>query len=178
MRALMYGNFLIYDTRIAVITNDPELHKYLRISIVQSVGYATAWGNNQPSLPNERSWQIGDFDIGTRIHLTQDVNYPYNEEIDRRVKIQEEKDGRIEVTNTGKEQRKFFLNYRILHDDDRDELRAFYKAASESGEPFWYVPNLVNDPEKVYLVVFNKEYSESRMLPEHQDVKMILDEVV
>ena len=178
MRVVSSENFLIYDTKIAVITNDPELFKYLKISIAQSVSYSTAWGNNQPILPNERSWQIGEFDIGQRIHLTQNVDYPYDEEIDRRIKIQEESDGRIEVTNTGKEQRKFFLNYRILSNNDRDELKALYNSANESGEPFWYIPDLVNDPEKVYLVVFNKDFSESKMLPEYQDVKIILDEVV
>lgn len=178
MRVLMYGNFLIYDTRIAVITNDPELHKYLRIHIDQSVSYSTLWGNNQPILPNERTWHIGEFDIGQRIHLTQDVSYPYEEEIDRGISIVNEDDGRIETSENGKQSNKFYLNYRVLHNDNRDELRALYESANESGEPFWYIPNLVNDPERVYLVVFNKEFSESRMLPEYQDIKMIFDEVV
>ena len=178
MRVVSGENFLIYDTRIAVITNDPELHKFLRISIDQSVSYSTAWGSNQPILPNERSWQIGEFDIGQRIHLTKNVTYPYDEEIDRRVGEINEDDGRIETSSTGKEQRKFYLNYRVLHDEDRDELRALYESANESGEPFWYIPNLVSDPEKVFLVVFNKNFDESRMLPEYQDVKMIFDEVV
>jgi len=178
MRVALGDNFLIYDINTSSYLTNLMNYKYIRIYIIQSASYSTAWGSNQPSLPNERTWQIGEFDCGQRIVLFDDSDFPSDEEYDFNNNVESNEDGRIEVIKNGKQSMKFYLNYKIIYDEDKDKLEYLFKTFAEKGIPFWYIPNMYYDPDKVYLVVFSKEFNETKILPEHHSVKLILEEII
>jgi len=60
---------------------------------------------------------------------------------------------------------------------DKDRLESMFKSANETGEPFWYIPNIIDAPEKIYLVFFVKDLIKIVNLPDYQDARFILEEV-
>lgn len=171
--------YSIYDTRISAITNEVQAYRYVRITIPASKSYTDTWGtSNQPNLPNERSWSIGEFDIGVRIELQQDADYGYTTEYNHNVSLQRQDDGGILVDKKGRPFRKFRLSYSLLEDYDHDILEALYEAISESDRPFWYAPYIEEEPFKVYLVNLPGDFSSRKFLPEIQGDDLELEEVV
>lgn len=178
MKVVSGDDFVIYDTRISDYETTLQNYRFIRVLIEASDGYGDTWtSTNQPNLPNERSWQIGEFDIGIRVYLTEDVSYPYNEDEDANVASQENEYGQIDFTKHGEKIHSFSLTYKVASEEDYRQILALYNTANESAEPFWYIPNIANHPEKVYLVTLSGNLKSDRILPDYQTIKMDMDEV-
>jgi len=177
-RVVAGDSFVIYDSRMSLVTRDVSAYKYVRFFIRQSDLWSDPWGNNQPSLPNEDSWSVGELDFGKRIELEDNFSYGSTRQLQQNNTIKENDYGQSDVTNQGEPIHVFSMVYNITSDDDADALQALYDAANEVGQPFWYIPDVVTSPEELYLVVFSKDYSYSKTLPDRQDIKFLLEEVV
>lgn len=171
--------YSIYDTRISAITDGVQAYRYVRIQIIASKSYSDAWTtSNQPNLPNERSWSIGEFDIGVRVELQSDADYGYDTVEDSNTDIQRQDDGGIVVNRKGVPIRTFTITYSLLVDYDHDILENLFEAISESDKPFWYAPYIEEEPFKVYLVNIYDKHDSKKFLPEHQEDDIVLEEVV
>lgn len=172
-------SYSIYDTRISAITDAIQAYRYIRLTIPASKSYTDAWTtSNQPNLPNERSWALGEFDIGVRIELQDDADYGYITTHDSKATIQRQDNGAMVVNKRGVPSRAFKLSYSLLEDYDHEILEALYEAISESDKPFWYAPYIEEQPRNVYLVNLPGEHASRKFLPEHQADDIVLEEVV
>lgn len=172
-------DYIIYDTKISGITADVQAYRYVRLRITASKAYGDAWStSNQPNLPNERSWAIGEFDIGKRIELQDDIDYGYTETEQSNADVNRGEAGEMVVNVRGKARHIFKLLYSTLRDYDHDLLDYLYEAVSESDQPFWYVPYIEEEPFNVYLVQALDSHGSSKFLPDHQKDDLVFEEVV
>jgi len=178
MKVLDGDDFVIYYNRMSHNIADLKAYKYVRVLVTESELYSDSWGaSNQPNLPNERSWQIGEFDVGERIELTDDTDYGYTEEDNANVNVTKEDDGRSTIVRKGQSAKKFTLKYGLNEDRDNEILDRLFNSISETDNPFWYITDYDENPAAVYLVTSLTGLSSSRFLPERQNDSIVLEEI-
>jgi hypothetical protein len=178
MSAVSGTDYVIYGTRKALPWGAAQTYRYVRITIPASAAYGTAWADtNQPSLPNERCWRLGEFDLGTRVRLRDNPEYGYTEVVDPNRRVDRSPDGKLVAVQHGREYLKFKIGFDLADDYDHDHLEALYHSINETAEPFWYIPDIDNDTTTLYLVQSVNDLRSSRMLPEYQEDDIDLEEV-
>lgn len=158
-------NVIIYDTSYSYFDDTLRFYRYVQIKIDASNSYSNDLsGTSQPNLPNERCWQIGEFDIGVRFECDEYPIYGYSIKEDEFVNVSEEDDGRILAQSQGDELHTFELTYDLLPGTTEYIGMLAMVETLDRESRFWYLPNQTEDPFEVYLVIVDGDINVERIV--------------
>ena len=178
MRVVSGEAFVIYDNKLSFAETTLRNYVYTRIRIIASSSYSTAWNvNNQPSLPNERSWQLGELDFGVRTDISEDANSPFAITINSNTEYSQNDKGQTDYLRKGEYLKTFDVKLNLSNDVNTKRFISLYNAMNETEKPFWFMPNPAQTSREIYLVTVDTDLTTEMILPDYHQISIILKEV-